>query len=171
MFSSLKSSSRRRQHPLKVTSMTAAHFLLATAIVFTGCRTVHDAAVTSFHVTAAPANFVRESFYTTQKNTTPTNNTAPPQHRPATPLRPRATTPAPNVPSRHSVRAVRDRPLRRCGRRRRVRLVPPPPPRGAAVNPPCGSRSGSSRRARPSRGGRRHATSRRSGARSPRSVA
>ncbi len=52
--------------------MTAARFLLASALVFTGCRTVHDVAVTSFHVIDAPAKFVRERLDQDQTTTTTT---------------------------------------------------------------------------------------------------
>ncbi len=52
--------------------MTAARFLLASALVLTGCRTVHDVAVTSFHVIDAPAKFVRDRVDQDQTTTTTT---------------------------------------------------------------------------------------------------
>jgi hypothetical protein len=52
--------------------MTAARFLLASTLVFTGCRTVHDVAVTSFHVIDAPAKFVRDRLDQDQTTTTTT---------------------------------------------------------------------------------------------------
>ncbi|MDQ2918487.1 MAG: hypothetical protein M3R10_01240 [Verrucomicrobiota bacterium] len=73
--------------------MTAAHFLLATAIVFTGCRTVHDAAVTSFHVIDAPAKFVRDRIDQDQTTTTTTTTTTSDVTAPGRPV----ATPPPRV--------------------------------------------------------------------------
>ena len=50
-------------------------FLLGLAL-FSGCRTAHDVAVTSFHVLDAPANYVRRHIDHDQTTTTTTTTTA-----------------------------------------------------------------------------------------------
>ena len=52
-----------------------ARFVLLSAIVFTGCRTAHDVAVTSFRVLDAPARYVRDRIDQPQTTTTTTTTT------------------------------------------------------------------------------------------------
>src|ERR1700753_4316120 len=76
MFSTLKFSSGRRQQPREVGRMNAARLMLASALIFSGCRTMHDVAVTSFHVIDAPAHYVREHIDHEQTTTTTTTTTS-----------------------------------------------------------------------------------------------
>lgn len=50
--------------------------LLLGLALFSGCRTAHDVAVTSFHVLDAPANYVRRHIDHDQTTTTTTTTTA-----------------------------------------------------------------------------------------------
>ena len=52
--------------------MSAARFLLLSAFFLAGCRTVHDVAVTSFHVIDAPAKYVRDHVDGSETTTTTT---------------------------------------------------------------------------------------------------
>ncbi|MDQ6939795.1 MAG: hypothetical protein M3119_06515 [Verrucomicrobiota bacterium] len=78
--------------------MTAARFLLGCALVFAGCRAVHDVAVTSFHVIDAPAKFVRERIDQDQTTTTTTTTTVSDVTRPGAPV----TAPPPRVVRREA---------------------------------------------------------------------
>jgi hypothetical protein len=53
-----------------------AGFFLLGIFVFSGCRTAHDVAVSSFHVLDAPANYVRHHIDGDTRTTTTTTTTA-----------------------------------------------------------------------------------------------
>src|SRR5450755_1214456 len=73
--------------------MSATRLLLVGVIVFAGCHTAHDVAVTSFHVIDAPAKYVRDHIDHNETTTTTTTTAVSDVATPGRPL----TSPTPKV--------------------------------------------------------------------------
>ncbi len=89
----------------------AVRFITLSGIFFSGCRTAHNVAVSSFRVIDAPANYVRRHIDADEGTTTATTTTTTYQSDVVTPGQPVVSSPPPQrkVATRHGASSETDR--------------------------------------------------------------